>query len=230
MKNISLLYFVIFPFFVFGQNYKAPKNLPNYDRKAVHFGFLIGINNLDFKIKQNPEQDDALFVLKSQDQKGFNMGIVNNFRLNNNFDLRITPTLSLAERRISYVIEENSVIENFSRKIESTFVEFPIAIKYKSERYNNGRAYVLSGIKYSLDLASLRNINDEGLELVKLKENDISYEIGLGIDFYLSYFKFATEIKGTFGLLNLLKKDDSIYSNSIESLHSRGFTVTLTFE
>ena len=86
------------------------------------------------------------------------------------------------------------------------------------------------GVKYSLDLASLRNINDEGLELVKLKQNDLSYEIGLGIDFYLSYFKFATEIKGTFGLLNLLKEDDSIYSNSIESLHSRGFTITFTFE
>jgi hypothetical protein len=230
MKKISLLYFLLFPFFVCSQNYRVPKNLPNYDRKAIHFGFLVGLNNLDFKIKKNPEQNESLFVLKSQDQKGFNMGVVTNFRLNNNFDLRVLPTLSLAERQISYVIEENQVPEDFSRKIESTFIELPIALKYKSERYNNGRAYVLTGLKYSLDLASLRNINDEGLDLVKLKQNDISYEIGLGIDFYLSYFKFATEIKGTFGLLNLLKEDDSIYSNSIESLHSRGFTITFTFE
>lgn len=230
MKKISLLYFLLFPFFVYSQNYKAPQNLPNYDRKAIHFGFLIGLNNLDFKIKQNPDQNESLFVLKSQNQRGFNMGVVTNLRLNNNFDIRIIPTLSLAERQISYLIEENSIPENINRKIESTFIEFPVAIKYKSERYNNGRAYVLTGLKYSLDLASLRNINDEGLELVKLKQNDISYEIGLGIDFYLSYFKFATEIKGTFGLLNLLKDDDSIYSNSIESLNSRGFTITFTFE
>lgn len=230
MKKISLLYFLLFPFFVYSQNYKAPQNLPNYDRKAIHFGFLIGLNNLDFKIKQNPDQNESLFVLKSQNQKGFNMGVVTNLRLNKNFDIRIIPTLSLAERQISYIIEENSISENINRKIESTFIEFPVAIKYKSERYNNGRAYVLTGLKYSLDLASLRNINDEGLELVKLKQNDISYEIGLGIDFYLSYFKFATEIKGTFGLLNLLKDDDSIYSNSIESLNSRGFTITFTFE
>lgn len=230
MKKISLLYFLLFPFFVYSQNYNVPKNLPNYDRKAIHFGFLIGLNNLDFKIKQNPNQNESLFVLKSQSQKGFNMGVITNLRLNNNFDLRIVPTLSLAERRISYLIEENSIPENINRKIESTFIEIPLVIKYKSERYNNGRAYVLTGLKYSLDLASLRNINDEGLELVKLKQNDISYEIGLGIDFYLSYFKFATEIKGTFGLLNLLKDDDSIYSNSIESLNSRGFTITFTFE
>ena len=230
MKKISLLYFLLFPFFIYSQNYKAPINLPNYDRKSVHFGFLIGLNNLDFKIKQNPNRDESLFVLKSQNLKGFNMGVVTNFRLNNNFDLRLLPTLSLAERQISYLIEENTVPENYSRKIESTFIEFPVTLKYKSQRYNNGRAYVLSGLKYSLDLASLRNINDEGLDLVKLKQNDISYEIGVGIDFYLSYFKFATEIKGTFGLLNLLKEDDSIYSNSIESLHSRGFTITFTFE
>tara|TARA_B100000767_G_scaffold49818_1_gene44864 strand:+ start:19 stop:711 length:693 start_codon:yes stop_codon:yes gene_type:complete len=230
MKNISLLYFFLLPFLVCSQNYSAPQNLPNYDRKPIHFGFLIGLNNLDFEIKQNPNQSESIFVLKSQNQKGFNMGVVTNFRLNNNFDLRVIPTLSLAERQISYIIEDNAIPENFSRKIESTFIEFPIAFKYKSERYNNGRAYVLTGVKYSLDLASLRNINDEGLELVKLKQNDLSYEIGLGIDFYLSYFKFATEIKGTFGLLNLLKEDDSIYSNSIESLHSRGFTITFTFE
>jgi hypothetical protein len=230
MKKKILLLLIIYPFFVFGQNYKAPKNLPHFDKKPLHFGFFVGLNSLDFKIKQNLDQDESVFALKSQDLKGFNMGVVTNFRLNNNFDLRVTPTLSLAERQIAYVIEQNSVPENFSKKIESTFIELPVAIKYKSERYNNGRAYILTGLKYSLDLASLRNINDEGLDLVKLKENDVSYEIGLGIDFYLSYFKFATEIKGTFGLLNLLKQDNSIYSNSIESLHSRGFTITLTFE
>lgn len=230
MKKISLLYFLILPVFVFGQNYKVPQNLPNYDRKTIHFGFLIGLNSLDFKIKQNPNQNESLFVLKSQDQKGFNMGVITNVRLNYNADLRILPTLSLSERKISYTINENNISIVELKTIESTFIEFPVAIKFKSERYNNVRTYILSGLKYSLDLASLRNINDEGLELVKLKQNDISYEVGLGLDFYLSYFKFAVEMKGTFGLLNLIKEDNTIYSNSIESLHSRGFTVTFTFE
>ena len=43
------------------------------------------------------------------------------------------------------------------------------SIKYKS-KYNNGRAYIMTGLKYSLDLASQRNIDDEGLEIVKLKK------------------------------------------------------------
>ena len=158
------------------------------------------------------------------------MGVISNFRLNRNLDFRITPTLSLAERKIMYVIEENNVPIEEKKSIESTFIEMPLSLKFKSERYNNGRVYMLTGLKYSLDLASLRNINDEGLELVKIKENDISYEIGLGIDFYLEFFKFSTELKGSFGLFNLINKDESIYSNSIESLKSRGFTVTFTFE
>ncbi|MGC6429331.1 MAG: porin family protein [Flavobacteriales bacterium] len=229
MKKLVILYF-LFPIFAFSQNYHSPLNLPNYDLKTVHFGFLLGINNLDFKITKNPDVDESLFVLKSQDQKGFNMGVISNFRLNRNLDFRITPTLSLAERKIMYVIEENNVPIEEKKSIESTFIEMPLSLKFKSERYNNGRVYMLTGLKYSLDLASLRNINDEGLELVKIKENDISYEIGLGLDFYLEFFKFSTELKGSFGLFNLINKDESIYSNSIESLKSRGFTVTFTFE
>lgn len=229
MKKFLLLCICLSSFVVYSQNY-SPLNLPNYDLKAVHFGFLLGINNLDFKIKQNPNKDESIFVLRSQDQKGFNMGVVTNFRLNRNLDLRLTPTLSLAERKIMYQIEENNVINEEKKTIESTFIEMPVNFKYKSERYHNSRVYILSGLKYSLDLASLRKINDEGLELVKLKQNDLSYEIGLGIDFYLEFFKFSTEIKGTFGLLNLLNKDDSIYSNSLESLKSRGFTITFSFE
>ena len=89
---------------------------------------------------------------------------------------------------------------------------------------------MLTGFKYNLDLASQKNIDDEGKDLIKLKQNDLMYEIGFGIDFYLEYFKFSPEIKATFGLVDLLVHDKTIYSNSIERLATRGFTVTLTFE
>ena len=42
--------------------------------------------------------------------------------------------------------------------MESTLLDFPIYIKYKSERYNNFRSYVLFGIKYSLDIASQKTL------------------------------------------------------------------------
>ena len=68
-----------------------------------------------------------------------------------------------------------TILTSENKKIESTFIEFPISIKYKSSRYNNGRAYIITGFKYSLDLASQRNIDDEGLEIVKIKKDDFLY-------------------------------------------------------
>ena len=56
------------------------------------------------------------------------------------------------------------------------------------------------------------------------------YEVGFGIDFYLEYFKFSPELKATFGLVDMLVNDESIYSSSIKKMLTRGFTVTLTFE
>ncbi|MBL6663649.1 MAG: PorT family protein [Flavobacteriales bacterium] len=215
---------------LFAQRYNVPLNLPNYDNKPMHFGFLIGLNTLDFKLTPVSNVEDELFVIQSQNQKGFNLGVVSNMRLGNNLDFRFIPTLSLAERRIFYTLNDNTVLTNENKKIESTFIEFPISIKYKSLRYNNGRAYIMTGLKYSLDLASQRNIDDEGLEIVKIKKDDFLYEIGLGLDFYLPYFKFSPELKANFGLTNLVVNDGSIYSRSIKGMKTRGFSISFTFE
>ena len=117
------------------QRYNVPLNLPNYDNKPVHFGFLVGLNTLDFKLTSISDIEDELFVIQSQNQKGFNLGVVSNFRLANSLDLRFIPTLSLAERKIFYTISENNILINENKKIESTFIEFPLSLKYKSSRY-----------------------------------------------------------------------------------------------
>ena len=215
---------------LFAQRYNVPLNLPNYDNKPIHFGFLIGLNTLDFKLTPVSNVEDELFVIQSQSQKCFNLGVVSNMRLGNNLDFRFIPTLSLAERRIFYTLNDNTVLTDENKKIESTFIEFPVSIKYKSSRYNNGRAYIMTGLKYSLDLASQRNIDDEGLEIVKIKKDDFLYEIGLGLDFYLPYFKFSPELKANFGLTNLVVNDGSIYSRSIKGMKTRGFSISFTFE
>ena len=116
------------------------------------------------------------------------------------------------------------------KRIESTLLDFPIHIKYKSERYNNFRTYVITGIKYSLDIASQARIDDEGKEIIKLKRNDLMGEIGFGIDFYLEYFKFSPQIKISYGLLNLLSEDNTIFTNSINRLTTNGWMLSFTFE
>ena len=218
---------------IFAQKYPKLQNLPRYDSKKIHFGFTLGINNMDFKIKQvaNINDFDSLYVLEAQKQKGFNLGIVSNLRLGNVFDLRFLPRLVFAERIIEYSFRDGDrKIYTQTKPIESTFVDFPILVKYKSERYNNFRTYLLGGMKYGIDIASQKDIDDEGEKIVKLKRHDLAAEIGFGMDFYLEYFKFSPQIKLSFGIIDLLSKDDTIYTKSVEKLSTNAWLLSFTFE
>ena len=220
---------------VYAQKYKKPKNLPRYDKQKIHFGFTLGINALDFNVKRNQSyiNNDSLLTLYTKNQKGFNLGIVSNLRLGKYTDLRFIPTLVFGERILKYNFPNENNTEEIikeSKRIESTLIDFPIYLKYKSARYNNFRTYIISGIKYSLDIASQDEINDEGEEIVKLKKHDLMGEIGFGIDFYLEYFKFSPQIKISHGILNLITREETIYTESIGRLTTNGWMFSLTFE
>ena len=217
----------------FSQRYKKSHNLARYDYQKIHFGFTLGINELNFNLKKNSNTitNDTLKTLHTKSQKGFNLGIVSNLRLGKYTDLRFVPALIFGERHLYYgFIDSLNANDDQIKRIESTLVDFPIYIKYKSERYNNFRAYVIGGLKYSMDIASQDKIDDEGQEIVKLKKNDLMGEIGFGIDYYLEYFKFSPQIKISYGLLNLLTKDKSVYTQSINRLTTNGWMLSFTFE
>ena len=227
------LLFAILPMDTFAQKHPKLQNLPSYDNKKIHFGFTLGINNMDFKIKQVPNISDfdSLYVLEAQKQKGFNLGIVSNLRLGKAFDLRFLPRLVFAERIIEYSFRDgNRRIYMQTKPIESTFVDFPILVKYKSERYNNFRTYLLGGVKYGIDIASQKDIDDEGEKIVKLKRYDLAVEMGFGMDFYLEYFKFSPQIKLSFGLIDLLAEDETIYTKSVQKLTTNAWLLSFTFE
>ena len=234
----SIKYLIILLLFLgmsdsYAQRRKKPKNLARYDFKKLHFGFTLGLNDLNFNINKNSStlNNDTLLTLLSNSQKGFNLGIVSNLRIGKYTDLRFIPTLVFGERHLNFgFIDSNGVSDEQIKRIESTLIDFPVYIKYKSERYNNFRTYVLGGIKYSLDIASQDKIDDEGKEIVKLKKNDLMGEIGFGIDFYLEYFKFSPQIKLSYGILNLLSKDETVYTKSINRLSTNGWIISFTFE
>ena len=216
----------------FGQRHKKPQNLPRYDFKKIHFGFTLGINSLNFNINKNNNflNNDTLLSMLSEDQKGFNLGIVSNLRLGKYTDLRFIPTLVFGERILNYSFNDQSNLPLQEKRIESTMIDFPFSLKYKSERYNNFRTYVMCGIKYSLDIASQSEIDDEGQELVKLNNHDLMIEGGFGIDFYLQYFKFSPQIKLSHGIINILAKDSTLYTETIKNLKTRSWMISFTFE
>jgi hypothetical protein len=125
---------------------------------------------------------------------------------------------------------QDTTVLSKSKRVESTFIEFPVFFKFKSNRLTNFRAYILAGGKYSLDLASQQEKGSYNEYVVKLRRHDFSGEFGVGFDFYLQYFKFAVELKTSYGFKDLLYREDNVYTNSIERLNSKMFWLSFTFE
>ncbi len=222
---------VLFPLIASAQ-IRGIQNLPAYDLKRLHFGFILGVNEMNFSVKRTTDYRayDSLLIVQPEALWGFHIGIISDLRLHDNFNLRFIPTLSFGDRILNYSILENGVIEPYSKKVESTFIDFPLLLKFKSDRLTNVRAYVIGGGKYSIDMASLAKKKTQDDDMIKLKRNDYSAELGVGFDFYLEYFKFGVEIKMAYGLRDLLKREGNIYTNTIEKLNTKIFYLTFTFE
>ncbi len=210
-----------------------PINLPKYDHQRVHFGFTLGLNSSDFVIERAGDFKvrDTVYEVESESVAGLNLGIISNLRMGEYFDLRFIPTLSFGQRNLNYYFIYGPGQEAIvPKKIESTYLEFPFELKFKSKRVNNYRVYVLGGYKYAIDMVSQAKVKNKEKDVLKLRKYDHGYEIGVGFDFYLSYFKFSPEIKMFNGQNNLLIQDGSEFSSPLKGLYAKTFVISFTFE
>lgn len=231
-KLLFLVSFILCVFSAAAQRDKV-ENQPKYDKQPMHFGFMLGLNKTDFVISRIGEFThlDSLYVVEVVPTSGFNLGIVSNLRLAENFDLRFVPDLAFSERDLIYSFYVSGVEESeVTKKIESTFLEFPFELKFKSNRVGNYRIYTLGGAKYSIDMVSQAKVANKDKDFVRLSKNDFGYTIGAGIDFYMERFKLAIEAKMYHGVKNLLVPDTKIFSSSLNSLHSKIWLISITFE
>ncbi|HOY31826.1 MAG TPA: porin family protein [Bacteroidales bacterium] len=210
------------------------ENLPKFDNRRYHFGFLLGMNQMNFAIKTVDDLTpfDSLTNVTTKPDLGFDIGIVSSLKLTKYLSLRFVPTLSFGNRNVEYnFLYHDSIPFTQNKKIESTFMIFPIYIKYQSKRIGNFRAYIIGGAKYSIDMASqAKKKNKEGEAPIKLARNDYMMDAGTGFDFFLPYFKFGIELKMSYGLRDLLIKENTIYTNSVKRLNSKIFQLSVTFE
>lgn len=211
------------------------QNMPNFDLHRFHFGFLLSYNTSDFYTRMKPTSvfQDSLLEMQHQKQPGFNLGIVASFNMTKNLSLRFLPTLSFQDRILQYEFRDPDVGSVFFQKqVESTYLEFPLLIKLRSDRINNFAAYLIAGGHFGIDMASQKDVNQELDDevVIKLKKNDYAVEVGGGFDMFLPYFKFGIELKTGIGIPNLLIDDDTRFSRPIESLRSKVWVLTFTFE
>jgi len=216
-----------------GQKQK-PKNESWYDEKLLHFGFSLGFNTMDLKITPSKTFMDStsLYPELSILNPGINIQIVTDLRPSKYLDLRFLPGVSFGQRTIMYY--KNQTPDPIPQVIESSFLEFPLLLKFKGDRLNNVRPYVIGGLNYRYDLAAKKEYDPDKQVYIRLKKPDFYYEVGGGLDFYLTYFKLSIELKMSNGIGNVLVQDPAPgypqYVNAIEKMRSQIWILAFHFE
>jgi len=227
-KRLIIILLILCGNNVFGQQ-ELEINLPNYDEKWIHYGFLIGVHrsyyNMDYSEKFLSGQMDSLHSIQNPPRIGFDLGFIVNMRLGKLFDIRATPQVGFYEYKLEYKFTDGTQIDQL---VESTVVELPLLIKYKSIRWNNFRVYLVGGLNPALQASG--NKDDQEERKLQTAEFNISGTIGFGFDFYFPLFKFAPEIRFSKGLLDLSRQDNFGYSEGIGSLNTNVVTLYLLFE
>lgn len=242
-KKYSFVILLLLFALISNAQYKQPIrfNEPDYDLgKRLHFGFSIGFNAMDFRIKNStgievsPDLKDTtqFFADVSHPLPGFNVNIVTDYRLSENFHLRFLPGYAFGQRNLNFFYPDNNLKQQM--KIESSFIDLPLSLKYSADRIGNFRPYLLAGGNFRIDLAAYKKLNIKEGVLLRLNKADAYYEIGFGSDFFMPYFKLSVEIKYSVGIFNVLSNDYAEgaenYVQAISGINSRIFHVSFHFE
>ncbi len=202
-------------------------NLENFDKQKIHFGFYLGFNNYDFKIDKKKDDQDIIVDSKM----GFNVGLITNLRLTDYFDLRFEPGLYYGERilKFPHFTDNTDAI----REVKSTYIHFPLLLKFSARRIGNIKPYVIGGISTDMNLSSnAKSLDDNSSNRFRMVKSSTNYELGLGIDFYMEYFKFSPSIRGVFGMKNELIPDNdpnSPWTGNIDKIATRGIFINFAF-
>ena len=209
-------------------------NLPTFDDPKIHYGFYLGINQNDFKVNYRPSNFPSTIV-EIKPTLGFNVGLIADFRVHKNVNLRFEPGLISNSKTINFNNSPTLNTERDSiREIGSTYLHLPLVLKLSSDRWNNVRPYVLAGVSYDHNFSSNQENSDDNFSgEFRMKTSNFMYELGVGVDIYLSFFKFSPSIRGVFAMNRELIDDNnsnSPWTSPINIFSTRGVFLNFSFE
>lgn len=217
---------------------QKPKNESWYDEKLLHFGFSLGFNTMDFNITPSQAFLDStgLYPEVSILNPGINIQIVTDLRPAKYMDVRFLPGVSFGQRVVRYYKDKE--LFDARQRLESSFLEFPLLLKFKGERLNNVRPYIITGLNYRYDLAAKKDYEEQDGNTepvyLRLKRPDLYYEFGTGMDFYLTYFKLSVELKMSNGFRDIIidspPPKHPEFRNAIEKMKSQIWVLAFHFE
>ncbi|TPG39402.1 porin family protein [Flavobacterium pectinovorum] len=207
-------------------------NLENWQKQRLYFGYYLGFNSFDFKIDYKIPVPDDIQVKKTT---GFNVGVVADLRLQEYINLRFEPGLYYTKRDLYYPHTPGVTESFYMREVNSTYIHFPLLLKFSSLRTGNIRPYLVGGLSSTLNLSSNAKSKDDNFEgKFRVKQWTAAYELGFGIDFFSEYFIFSPSIRGMFGITDELIRDNpangpSPWTGNIDSMKSRAILINFTF-
>jgi hypothetical protein len=215
---------------LYGQFKENPiLNLQNEDKRKLNWGYYLGFNQFDFQFDYELDRGQDILVDKSY---GFNVGLIGEMRINDYLDLRFEPGLFYTQRTLGFPGFSSQV--DAIRETRSTYISFPLLIKASAKRFGNWKPFIIGGVSTALNLGSKQDSPDDNRAgEFRMKKQVYSYEVGFGIDFYTTYFKFSPSIRGVFALTDELVPDNdpaSPWTSNINAMRTRGVFINFTFE
>jgi hypothetical protein len=206
------------------------KNNPNYDARKLTYGFLIGLHTTAYQIKYADRfvtQDfDTVHSVTPAWKAGFALGFIVNYKLTEFVDIRLTPQVAFNEYELTYFYTDDTPDD--TQLVETTMVEFPILLKYKSERRGNIRMYMIGGVKPGIEASGKKN--EEGTTSVEIKGTNLSLDVGFGFDLYYPLFKFSPEIRFSRGIMDILDNTTNPHGQPLKRVNTNTITVYLLFQ
>ena len=220
---------------------------PYIDLRPMHFGIHVGMNMQDIEFENVGPQtitlDDGTMmqqtVVMDADKwnSGFSVGVLADLRLSNHLNLRITPTMHFGAKHLTFHNLTDLDPEGFpheeTQDLKSTYISFPVDLKFSAQRWNNYRPYIIGGVNPMI------NLTGKDQDYIQLKRFDTFLEIGLGCDLYLPFFKLIPELKFCYSLTDaldhnhaneLMDANKRIYANAVTTGHSKMIVLTFYFE
>ena len=232
IKQPSILLFLMF--FIAGfcqKNNTKIENLQNFDKQKLHFGYFIGFNQYNYKLDYKINPNYATWI---EESIGVNIGLIGDLRINEYINLRFEPGLHTNKLNLRFN-ERSKFTQNSDtiRSVKSSYIHIPLLIKLSTKRLDNFRPYLIGGVSTSFNLSSNQNSPEDNKNNVfRLKANNLYYELGFGIDFYLQYFKFSPSIRGVFSLKNEIVPDldpNSPWTGNIDKMSTRAIFINFSF-
>lgn len=187
-------------------------NRPYADLKPWHLGFSVGMHVQDLNFTHNGyiTPDGQQWMAEVPDfSPGFCVNVLGSLRLHKYLDLRFTPGMYFGSKGV-VMLDHNSG-EQRKQNVKSAYVTLPLDLKISGDRMRNVRPYVTAGTMATFDISKKRT------ETLMFNASDVYLCVGLGVDFYLPFFKLNPEVKFCFGMTDILKHDRPDLTDDPES-------------